>query len=76
MKEVETKSEENKKNIQELKGKYVNYDNYNGNEFPTVAKMINSNYEEEKKDENNIADKDEKNENDNNNDENEYNDFE
>jgi hypothetical protein len=76
MKEVETKSEENKKNIQELKGKYVNYDNYNGNEYPTVAKMINSNFEEEKKDENNIADKDEKNENDNNNDENEYNDFE
>ena len=71
----EDKNDDNKrKNIQELKGNYVNLNNYDGKEYPTVGKMINSNFEEEKKDDNkniitNKTDKD-------NFDENEYNDFE
>ena len=66
----EEKNDDNKQKIQELKGNYVNLNNYDGKEYPTVGEMINSNYEEEKKYEK--TDKIDKE----NFDENEYNDFE
>ena len=42
MKEEE-KVNNNEQNFNEMKGKYVKYDNYQGNNYPTVNQMINNN---------------------------------
>ena len=41
-------SAKNKQNFEEMKGKYVNYDEYQGNEYPTVNQMINSDFDKAK----------------------------
>ena len=41
-------SAKNKQNFEEMKGKYVNYDEYQGNEYPTVNQMINIDFDKAK----------------------------
>ena len=59
----------NKKNFEQMKGSYVNYNEHQPNEYPTVQQMVNSNYK---------TPNEEKNQNENERDfeDNEYNDFE
>ena len=69
----------NRQNFETMKGNYVNYDEYQGNELPMVNQMINNNYEENKNEENKIEENknEEKKENiKEENDEDDYNDFE
>ena len=47
------KEEENQNQKEEMKGQYVNLDNYNGNDYPTVGEMVNKNYQEKNENEKN-----------------------
>ena len=69
MKEEE-KVNNNEQNFKEMRGKYINYDDYQGRDYPTVDKIINNNEFRA------IAEEKKETEQDNNKDEDYYNDFE